>query len=222
MPVKTSLNENPADADELLVQLNEIYDLYRSAALNKAYYGRMLSIYQRRNLVIEIILAVTASGSGISGLVWWQTDYGRPIWAVLSLLAGILAVAKPILQFNVSVERYSKLFTGHLDNYLSLRTLVSRIKKQRRLTGEMIRQFEQAEKRYIELSRGDDPQTVLRVHQQCEQEIRGSIPDSALWWPEPQKQRKSKSKKSPLKISPTANQAINISEFPTAVRTNET
>ncbi len=163
--------------------LTEIYDTYRNAALNKYYYGALLARYQKANTVLEIAIAIGATSSGISGLALWQEPNGKEIWGAITLVSGVLAVAKPFLQLNKLVERYSKLFTGHLDNYLSLQALVSRIRRNRDLTEQMLQEFEVAEKRFLELSRDDDPQTVRRLHLKCENVVRDSIPNSVLWFP---------------------------------------
>src|SRR5689334_15071289 len=94
----------------LVAHLDEIYSTYRTAALNKAYYGGMLSRYQRRNTIFEIAIAVGATSSGVSGLALWSQPYGKATWGVITAISSLLAVAKPILQMNKKVERYSKLF----------------------------------------------------------------------------------------------------------------
>lgn len=174
----------------LVADLGEIYDMYRTAALNKAYYGEMLTRYQRRNTWLEIAIAVGATSSGLSGLAIlnnWQD--GKLAWGVITAVSGILAVAKPILQINKQVERYSKLFTGHLENYLALRSLVNKIRRRQKLTAEMIQEFEIAEQRFIDLSRGDDPNTVKKIHQRCEDSVRIMLPEDIFWFPDAGKTR---------------------------------
>jgi hypothetical protein len=176
---------NKMKTPRLIADLGEIYDMYRTAALNKAYYGELLARYQRRNTWLEIAIAVGATSSGLSGLAIlnnWQ--YGKVAWGVITAASSVLAVTKPILQINKQVERYSKLFTGHLENFLALRSLVNKIRRQRRLTKEMIQEFEIAEQRFIDLSRSDDPNTNATVHGRCEEDVRKMLPDEIFWYPE--------------------------------------
>src|SRR6266536_3221105 len=179
-----------ADTEQVTSELREIYDMYRTATLNKNYYGAMLAKYQKRNLVLEIIIAIGATSSGVSGLTLWQEPYGKAIWGIITLISGILAVAKPILQLNKKVERYSKLFTGHLDNSLRLGALATKIRRKRELSADMVQEFELAEQRFVELSREDDPNTVLRVHKKCEDAVRLAIPDTVLWFPPIKKKKR--------------------------------
>jgi hypothetical protein len=164
-------------------ELREIYNMYRTATLNKLYYGRMLARYQKLNTLLEIMIAIGATSSGISGFTLWQEPYGKEIWGAITLVSGLLAIAKPIMQLNKKVERYSKLFTGHLDNSLRLGALVTHIRRKRDLSAKDIAEFEIAEQRFIELSREDDPHTAVRLQKKCEQEVCNAIPESALWFP---------------------------------------
>ena len=167
----------------LIAELGEIYEMYRTSALNKSYYGALLARYQRFNTALEIAIAVGATSSGVSGLALWSSTQGKVIWGTIAAVSSVLAVAKPILQLNKTVERYSKLFTGHLENYLALRALVTKIRRREALSKEMIQEFELAEQRFIDLSRGDDPRTIARIHKTCEAEVRLAIPDTMLWMP---------------------------------------
>jgi hypothetical protein len=186
--------------DRTGAELAEIYNLYRSAALNKDYYGALLSRYQVYNTTLEILIAVGATSSGISGLTVWQLGYGKAVWATITLVSGLLAVVKPFLQLNKQIERYSRLFTGHLDNYLAIGSIVTKIRRRQELTPEMLQQFEAAEQRYIELSREDDPSPVPSIHKRCDDAVRLAHPDESFWYPPPvqhQRPPKRKSKQPP-------------------------
>ena len=41
----------------LVAELGEIYEMYRTSALNKSYYGALLARYQRFNTALEIAIA---------------------------------------------------------------------------------------------------------------------------------------------------------------------
>ena len=178
-PLKVPIEPNRATAE-----LAELYETYRDAALNREYYGRLLARHQRNNTIIEVIIALGATSSGISGLTVIKDEpYGLYVWGVITSIAAVLAIAKPFLQFHKKIERYSRLFTGHLDNYITLNSLVIRIRRKQELTEDMIRQFERAEQRYSQLSRGDDPIKDISLCKQCEEIIRREIPDTVLWYP---------------------------------------
>jgi hypothetical protein len=151
--------------------------------LNKLYYGTMLARYQRINTALELMIAVGATGSGISGYAALQYGIGKEIFGTITFISAILAVAKPIVKLNKKIERHSKLFTGHLDVALRFGSLVTHIRRKRNLSASDVAEFEIAEQRFIELSRDDDPHTAKRLQKKCEEEVLQAIPESALWFP---------------------------------------
>jgi hypothetical protein len=174
------------NAQQLAAQLSEIYTLQCRAALNKEYYGRLLARQQTTNTWMEILIAAGTTGSGLSAVTdIWQTEYGKIIWGFLTLVSTFLAISRPILHINKKVELFSKLFTGYSDLYANLLVLVSRIKRQRELSDEMIQMFEAAELRFLELSKEDDPKPSLKLLQLCEADIRKRHPPEDAWYPEP-------------------------------------
>jgi len=142
--------------DSTTALLDEIYDMYRMAALNKNYYGEMLARYQLRNTWLEIAIAIGTTSSGVSGglALLNKSEYGNLVWGVVTAISSLLAIAKPILQLNKQVERYSKLFAGHLENFMNLQLLVTKIRRNRKLTSDMVERFEQAEQRRQHAARG--------------------------------------------------------------------
>jgi hypothetical protein len=69
----------------------------RYAAFYVAYYqelltGSVIERWQKIDLGISLLVALTASGSAISGLAWWSTASGKPIWALLAATASLGAI----------------------------------------------------------------------------------------------------------------------------------
>ena len=165
----------------------EIYTLMCRAGMNKEYYGVKLARSQLVSSWMDILIAIGATGSGLSALTIWNTEWGKPVWttlwAVLSLVAAVLALAKPIVQFNKRIERFSRLFAGHSDIYTSLLVLSSRIKRKGTITDEMSSTFETAEIRFMELSKEDDPSPSRRLLDRCQQTICSRHPAEKAWYP---------------------------------------
>jgi hypothetical protein len=164
--------------------LAEIYTLLCRSGLNKEYYGNVLHRTQRLNDVLEILIAVGTAGSGISALTIWQIQpYGPWVWGTLTTIAALLAIAKPIIQLNKRIERLTRLYVGHTDNYTSLVIIVSRIRRHNDVTSELIGSFEAAEARFLELAKEDDPRPNMKLLQRCEAMIRQRHPPDEAWWP---------------------------------------
>jgi len=167
----------------LATQMAEIYTLMCRSALNRDYYGVMLARTQRLSTWFDILIAIGTTGSGISALTIWNTDYGKVVWASLSAVSAVLALTKPIVQLNKKIERLSRLFGGHSDNYSTLLILASRAKRKNDLTEEMLSTFETAEARYQELARDDDPIPDRKLQLKCEAAVRLRHPPELAWYP---------------------------------------
>lgn len=167
-------------------QLTEIYNLQCDACLNKEYYGVRLSRVQKKNTWIEIMIAVGTAGSGVSGvsaLTEWNVPYIKIMWGVLAGVSALLAVLKPILQYNKQTERLSKLFSGYSEVYKKINIIVSNIKFNQSVTDNDIDNFRAVQKRFIELSADDDPNPIKKLSGQCEKAVRlRHSPDNA-WYP---------------------------------------
>jgi hypothetical protein len=175
----------PLDRQQIAAHLTELYTLQCRAALNKDYYGALLARYQSINTWIEILIAAGTTGSGLSAISdVWSTRYGQYLWGMLALTSAILAIAKPILQLNQTIEQFSKLFTGHSDIYASLLLLTSRIKRRAEMTDEMVSTFEAAELRFLELAQEDHPKPNLKILRRCEEAVRKRHPPEEAWYPD--------------------------------------
>ena len=164
-------------------QLAEIYILMCRSALNKEYYGKILSRTLSLNYWSDIFIAIGTTGSGLSALTVWSTGYGKIAWGVLTVLSALFAMAKPVAQLNKRIDKLTKLYAGHSDNYSTLLMLVSRIKRHGVVSEEMSGIFESAELRFVELSKDDDPKPNYRLLQQCEEVIRKRHPTDSAWYP---------------------------------------
>ena len=165
--------------------LAEIYTLLCRSGLNKEYYGNVLHRTQRLNDILEILIALGTAGSGISALTIWKVEpYGPWVWGTLTTIAALLAIAKPIIQLNKRIERLTRLYVGHTDNYTSLVIIVSRIRRHNDVTPELIEAFEAAEARFLQLAKEDDPRPNMKLLQRCEAMIRQRHPPEDAWWPD--------------------------------------
>src|SRR4051812_14402793 len=114
--------------ENLRSSLTHIYDAYRTALLNRKYYGHRLEWTRRFSFWSEILIAIGATSSGgVAGLAIWGSITGQYVWLWISGIATIISVIKPAFQFGKSIENYTKLYAGHTNIYLSLREVVEDI-----------------------------------------------------------------------------------------------
>jgi hypothetical protein len=165
-------------------QLTEIYTLLCRSALNKEYYGERLHRTQRWNDILEIAIAVGATGSGVSALTVWHVEpWGPFVWGTITAASALLAVVKPIIQLNKRIERLTRLYLGHTDNYTNLLVIVSRIQRHGGLTSEHLDAFETAEGKFQVLSKDDDPRPNMNLLRRCDDLVRKRHPPELAWYP---------------------------------------
>lgn len=136
--------------------LTIIHREFRSAELNKKYYGYKLDRYQLANRWIEIIIAVGATtGTGIAGFAIWKNGAGTTAWGIISGLSIVLATLKPIIALPKQIERYSKLSSAYSKIFETYR-LMEQDFESTGLTTEHLEQFKQLRIQVAELVADDD------------------------------------------------------------------
>jgi hypothetical protein len=101
----------------------------RYKAFYDAYYQELLAAgvikrWQKIDLSISLLVALTVSGSAFSGLAWWSTDWGKPIWGILATVASIAAIVHSVarvathLQQQGEARRDFSLLRGNLQYVL--------------------------------------------------------------------------------------------------------
>jgi len=159
-----------------------VYSTYRTEAMNKKYYGCRLSQIKRWNVTLEIVIAVGAS-SAIGAWALWRNPTGQCVWAMLTGLAAILAVAKPILRYSDRIERYTRLFAGHAVALHDLAQLTGEIEGLRDYPRALHKTYVAILARIRELTPEDDPNPDSSLLRHCFEEVKVQIPVDHLWWP---------------------------------------
>ncbi len=172
------------DVDQLNTQLKFIYDNYRTALLNRKFYGEMLSRYQRYNYWMEIGIAIGATGSaGVGGLAIWGTELGKIGWIVISSASVMLGVIKPIMQMGKQIEKYTKLYTGHANIFLELKAMVEEIEVSRNISRKVEDRYASIGRLIRELGGLEDPKQSRRLILNLQGEVNHEIPAERLWVP---------------------------------------
>jgi hypothetical protein len=178
------MNGGPSELGSLSAQLRYVYNSYRTALLNRKYYGYRLLLHQRYNFAMEIAIAVGATGSaGVASLAIWGTLTGHYAWLVVSGLATVLGVVKPILNMSAAVERYSKLYAGYGGLYLDLKSIVEDIEVSRSIPSGILQRYADIRKKTNELSGLDDPKPSRAKIKELQVEVNEEIPPEGLWLP---------------------------------------
>lgn len=89
-------------------QETAIWESLLDADMNKRYWGYMARRYQKREQVATIFLAATSSTTVATWAVWKSIEW---VWQTLSVVAAIISVALPILNYPRQIEPMVELTT---------------------------------------------------------------------------------------------------------------
>jgi len=163
--------------------VKDVNNTYRTALMNRKYYGYRLSVVKTRNTVMEIVIAVGTSSAVGAWAIWKSTSVGENVWVILAGLAALLAVVKPFLNLSKRVENYSELFVGHGDVYYDLKTITMELARVKDYTDKMDEAFWRAIERIKQLALKDDPKIDDKLRRRSFEEVKKEIPVESLWWP---------------------------------------
>jgi hypothetical protein len=175
----------PVNDQQIKSRLIYIYDMYRTAALNRIYYGRRLDRYQRLNFWAEVAIALgTTTGSGgIAGLAIWGTLPGSYVWLSISGLATVLGVLKPVLQMGKTIENYTKLYAGYTNIYTELKSVVEDISVEQAISEKSKEKYIASKQLVKELGGIEDVNPSTDVIRNIQGEVNRLIPVNTLWVP---------------------------------------
>lgn len=103
---------NDLSLGEQRTYLRTLYDTLRTSLLNRLYYEKRLGALQRWNTLIELLIALGASGTAIAAWAVWKTGAGKAAWAFIAGGAAVLSICKPIVALPSRVEKVTKAYTG--------------------------------------------------------------------------------------------------------------
>jgi len=175
----------PAVAPDAAVgPLINIHREFRTAALNKKYYGYKLDQYQFINKCLEILIACGATtGTGIAGLAIWKNGMGTTAWGIISGVSIVLATIKPIVALPKEIERYSKLASGYATIYETYRGMEQDFFALGSLGTEQIDQYHKLRDEMTKLAADDDRHPSRQLIKRFQDEVNEEIPASSLWMP---------------------------------------
>ena len=162
----------------------DLYNEYRTARLSTLCYEKQLTVLKRRNLVIEIILAATAS-SGIAGLWFWGTFAGGVIWKVILTIVALLAVIKPFVNLAGQIQQKSELLGYWRSHGNDLYILIVLVKQRKSYDNEIRNRFIsmiEAKKGIIQKEPAEGVNEKLR--ERCYNQVNKELPYNNFFIPE--------------------------------------
>lgn len=162
-----------------------VYDKLRTARLNSKYYGRRKKRFERLNLSMELVLAVTAPSSAIVGLAFWNTQYGRIIWSIMGIVAAVVSIMKPLLKLTNRIRQYESVLSGYILLEYDLNEIRTRIGLTCAFDDKLQKEFMMAlkrERKLVEKSIETRPNRKVKLI--CEKEVKKELPPHSFYIPE--------------------------------------
>lgn len=148
-----------------------IYDEFRTMVLNKEYYSVRVSRSRRILRVLDIFLAVFASGSGVLSFAFWKAEaFGLPVGPMLlSLATGValvMGIARPYLKLEDELERLSGIQGAYGSIAYAMEDVVTKIKTNEAVdpTSEAIYQTLRNVRGYL-IQREDTPSDKVLIEE---------------------------------------------------------
>lgn len=132
-----------SDANSGLLQA--VYELLCISRMNAIYCEGRLREIQRISFWMEILIAATASGSGLASFGVFSTTYGQAVWQGLSLSAAVIAIVRPIYAPAKKLELLTRQQHGYQANFFLSKSLLSSYGRK----GQSQMRFAVATKQYL-------------------------------------------------------------------------
>ncbi len=160
-----------------------LWDYARTSRLSDLYYGERLTWLSRFNFGIELAIAVTASGSGISGLEIVKNGPLAPYWPYLAALTAFLAIAKPLLSLDRQLRHATQQQQTYRRLLSSFEDLALDIQQLGTLTNEHRQRFQRAREMLRQAEEQDDGYVPVKQRQRLQLDVKNEMPAERLWVP---------------------------------------
>lgn len=98
-----------------------------------------------------------AAGSGVAGFAVWQLQGGKIVWAFVSSLSVLLAIAKPLFGLTEKIAEYAALYGEYTSAFARMKILVDDMQVEKTLSAARVKLFDELRTRAAELSKLGDP-----------------------------------------------------------------
>jgi hypothetical protein len=163
--------------------LKEVYRIRLTARTNAIYYERQLRTVTIASFWLSLVIALTASGSGLGTLLDPSQPLLHSIWKAFAVTAAISAVVRPIYAPAKRIERFTRQCRGYQANFNSLNFLAVSLKVTGQVTREHRQRFKTLFERYASLESSDDCGASRRGLSIAQKRALHEFPDDGLWWP---------------------------------------
>lgn len=165
----------------------DIYDNYRTARLNVKYYSARLARLERWNTILEVLVAIAAPGSVISGLWFLKTQSGLEMWKLISAIAAVAGFLKPFLKLGQKIKFYEQTLSGYRALEYDIYEIILRIRDEESYTAASKKMFDAAmKKKKVLVTNPPENTQNKKLIEILYLEVIKEIPRESLYLPEEQ------------------------------------
>lgn len=162
-----------------------VYDFRRTSRLNELYYGSKLASLERKNLLMEVIIAMTSSTSAIASFAFWRTGAGQSFWQALLVITAVVAVFKPFLNYSKKIRKYDELLNFYRLISHDLRELCDDISQDRAYSAKHQKRYKEIKGRLRQnVNRSPDRLEDKKTKKRCERQVLAEITPDQFYIPE--------------------------------------
>jgi hypothetical protein len=116
----------------------QIYDEHRDSLFNCMFFETKLTSLQHKALLLEILIVIGTSTTGVAGWTLWSQPGYANIWAVLAGVAVTTSLLKPIFKLDDRLTLLTKLYTRYARISNECRNLVRDIAARQDIDSEIL------------------------------------------------------------------------------------
>lgn len=162
----------------------DIYDNYRTARLNVKYYCHRLVTFERWNTFFEIVIAIAAPSSAISGMWFLKNNSGLDLWKYLSAAAAIAGILKPFFKFGHKIKFYEQTLSGYRALEYDLYEIILKIRDEGTYSPASKKMFEAAmKKKKVLVTNPPENNPNKKLIVKLEKEILAELPTESFYFP---------------------------------------
>jgi hypothetical protein len=161
----------------------DVYNEFRTARLNVRYHEFKLRSVERLNMLIEWLLAISAS-SNVAALWFWKSEIGSIAWKVLGAIVAILAVSMPILKLTEKVRKYAEVLGAYLELEHDFNKLKIKISQERKYDNSLRKELEYLlEKKGNIIKKYKSGHINEKLRDKCQEKVNRELPSDEFYIP---------------------------------------
>lgn len=106
---------------------NAVYDTYYESYFQELLADDLVTLWRNVDEATKVLVALTATGSAVSGWAVWKLGYGQELWVLLSGFVAVIAIVHAALGVPVKLKDWGEVKRNFTSLRVNLETFRHRI-----------------------------------------------------------------------------------------------